>query len=60
MACDRPVAIRNLSSLQQDLVDEAREGLRLLRGPRPLDDATAVRVEMKLKNIVEFLTGYRD
>ena len=62
---DKPI-IRNLESLRRDMVDELRQALQALHQGRPLKEGTllepadAHRVERKIRNTLEFLTGDRE
>lgn len=50
---DKPI-IRNLDSLRRDMADELRQALEALRaGELP-------KVERKVRNTLEFLTGSRE
>lgn len=58
---DRPV-IRNLGSLVADVRSELRDALRLCyeMGLRSREEEAVVRIENKIRNVLELLTGSRD
>lgn len=55
---DRPI-VRHLDSLTADIIAELRTALDYIVAAKIKDD-TLVRVEMKIRNAMELLTGSRD